>query len=63
MTKIESFRASQLNEVVKAANNWLRKNDGKSEIITSTTCFDSRMYGEYIITILYRDKGVNNYED
>lgn len=57
MTKIESFRASQLNEVVEAANSWLKKNDGKSEIITSTTCFDSHMYGEYIITILYRDKG------
>lgn len=57
MIKIESFRASKLNEVVEAANSWLKKNDGKSEIITSTTCFDSRMYGEYIITLLYKDKG------
>lgn len=63
MTKMESFRASQLNEVVESVNNWLKKTDGKIEIITSTTCFDSRMYGEYIITILYRDKGGNNYED
>lgn len=29
----------------------------KIEIINSSTCFDSRRYGEYIITILYRDKG------
>lgn len=54
MNRIESFRASQLNEVVEAANNWLKKNADKVEISNSTTCFDSRMYGEYIITILYR---------
>lgn len=63
MTKMESFRASQLNEVVEAVNNWLENNNDKIEIITSTTCFDSHLYGEYIITILYRDKGRNNYED
>lgn len=56
MTKIESFRKSQLSDVVEAANAWLKKNDSKIEIINSTTCFDSRMYGEYIITILYKDK-------
>lgn len=56
MVKIEAFRDSQLNEVVKAANNWLKKNADKVEIINSTTCFDSRMYGEYIITILYQDR-------
>ena len=56
MTKIESFRESQLSGVVEAANAWLKKNESKIEIINSTTCFDSRMYGEYIITILYKDK-------
>lgn len=57
MTKIESFKKSHLDLVVKDANDWLKKNDGKIEIINSTTCFDSRMYGEYIITVLYREKG------
>ena len=57
MTKIESFKASFLNDVVKNANNWLKNNDNKIEVINSTTCFDSRMYGEYIITVLYREKG------
>lgn len=63
MTKMESFRASFLNDVIEAVNNWLRNNDNKIEIINSSTCFDSHLYGEYIITILYRDKEVNNYED
>lgn len=57
MTKIESFKASFLNDVVKNANNWLKNNDNKIEVINSTTCFDSRMYGEYIITVLYKEKG------
>lgn len=56
MTKIESFKASFLNDVVKNANNWLKNNDNKIEVINSTTCFDSRMYGEYIITVLYKEK-------
>ena len=57
MTKIESFKASFLNDVIEAVNNWLKNNDNKIEIINSSTCFDSRRYGEYIITILYRYKG------
>ena len=57
MTKIESFRASFLDDVIEAVNNWLKNNDNKIEIINSSTCFNSRYYGEYIITILYRDKG------
>ena len=56
MTKIKSFKASFLDLVVKDVNNWLKKNDDKIEVINSNTCFDSHMYGEYIITILYRDK-------
>ena len=57
MTKIESFKASFLDDVIEAVNNWLKNNDNKIEIINSSTCFNSRHYGEYIITILYRDKG------
>ena len=57
MTKMESFRASFLNDIIEAVNNWLKNNDNKIEIINSSTCFNSRGYGEYIITILYRDKG------
>ena len=43
MTKIESFKASFLNDVVKNANNWLKKNDDKIEVINSNTCFDSHI--------------------
>ena len=57
MTKIESFRSAFLDDVIEAVNNWLKNNDNKIEIINSSTCFNSRHYGEYIITILYRDKG------
>lgn len=63
MNRIESFRAPFLNDVIENVNNWLKDNDNKIEIISSNTCFDSHMYGEYIITILYRDKEVNNCED
>ena len=57
MTKLESFRSAFLDDVIEAVNNWLKNNDNKIEIINSSTCFNSRHYGEYIITILYRDKG------
>ena len=42
MTKMESFRAPFLNDVIEAVNNWLKNNDNKIEIINSSTCFDSR---------------------
>ena len=56
MTKIKSFKASFLDLVEKDVNNWLKNYEDKIELINSNICFDSHMYGEYIITILYRDK-------
>ena len=43
MTKIELFKSSFLDLVVKDVINWLKKNNDKIEIINSSTYFDSRM--------------------